>query len=201
MLKRQDALKLLRSIAQEAEIEIKETQDGPNTRVELVLRPDIELVPASLPGTIPSPERRYRVLHVEDIGRTADLVYYYLRNHYDVETVLTGEEGLAAAITTPFDFVLVDLKLGDGMDCLELTRLLRQTVNYAWTPIIAVTGFATRKDVERSMAAGCSAFLSKPFLKSDLLRIMQQLEERIIKPRLAGIEPNVSTPLGMNDHP
>jgi two-component system, sensor histidine kinase len=185
MLKRQDALKLVRSIAQEANIEIKETQDGPNTRVELVLAPDVEIVPASLPGTIPSPDRRYRVLHVEDIGRTADLVYYYLRSLYDVETVLTAEEALETALKQQYDFVLVDLKLGAGMDGLELTTLLRKTERYSWTPIIAVTGLATQRDVDRSMTAGCSAFLSKPFLKSDLLRILQQLEERIIKPRMS----------------
>jgi CheY-like chemotaxis protein len=186
MLKRQDALKLVRAIAEKANIELRETTDGPNTRVELVVQPDIELVPASLLDTIPAPERRYRVLHVEDIGRTADLVYYYLRNHYDVETVLTGEDGLQTALKQQYDFVLVDLKLGDGIDGLELTEMLRKTEMYSWTPIIAVTGFATRHDVDRSLAAGCSAFLSKPFLKSDLLRILQQLEERVLKPRLMG---------------
>ncbi|MDP4198285.1 MAG: response regulator [Bacteroidota bacterium] len=185
MMKRQEALRLIRTIAGHANVAISESDDGPNISVTLSLRPDIELVPPSPPGTVPEPGQRYRVLHIEDIGRTADLVYYYLRNHYDVDTAMTAEEGLKAALEHHYDYILTDLKLSEGMGGLELTKLFRQTSEYSWTPIIGVAGFATEEDVRLSMAAGCSAFLSKPFLKSDLLRILHELETRIIKVKAA----------------
>ncbi len=178
-------MRLIRTIASQAEAECSEIQDGPNVVLQISLRPDIELVPPSPPGSVPEPARRYQVLHVEDLDNTADLVYYYLRNNYDVLTVMTAEEGLKAALEKHYDYVLMDLNLGTGMGGLELTKLLRQTSEYSWTPIVAVTGFATDDDVKRSMAAGCSAFLSKPFLKSDLLRILHELEKRVINVKTA----------------
>jgi CheY-like chemotaxis protein len=190
MLKRQEVLQLLRTIVRDSEADMSESIEGANLVFHLTIGPDLELLPPSTYSDIPLPERRYRVLHVEDIGRTADLVFYYLRNHYDVDTVETATEGFEEAMKILYDFILVDLNLGDGMGGLQLTELLRKTERYAKTPIIAVTGFATRKDVDNSMAAGCSAFLSKPFLKSDLLRILQQLEERMIKPPSNAAEAN-----------
>ena len=174
MLNRDEAIRLLRSIAGYSDAEISESDDG--LTVQIRLKPDPAPAPPARP--VPQPSHRYRVLHVEDVDRASDLIYYYLRNKYDVDTEQTAETALERAMEIHYDFILMDLNLGKGMNGFELTELLRKTDRYATVPIVAISGYTTRKDVDRSIVAGCNAFLSKPFLKDDLLRLLHHLEAK-----------------------
>ncbi len=176
MLTRKDALRLIKSIADfaNAPLDIREEEDA--TVIEVRLKPEAA---QQIPSLAESTPRRYRVLHIEDTDRLADLVYYYLRTQYDVDTAQTGEEGLERALKQDYDYILMDLRLGDGMDGYQLTELLRGIERYATTPIIALSAYSSRRDVEKCIEVGCSAFISKPFLKDDLLKLMRQLEAKI----------------------
>lgn len=123
--------------------------------------------------------RRYKVLHMEDTDRTADLVFYYLRAIYDVDSEPTGEAALARALEHEYDYILLDLDLGKGMSAYDFAELIRETEHYASVPIIALAAYHSRNDVERCMKAGCTAFLSKPFLKEDLLHLMEELRSKV----------------------
>jgi len=179
MLKREEALRLIRSIVSLAGGSLTSRESVAELVLEVSLKPDEVFQGDGIgDGPLGSPKRRYSVLHVEDTGRFSDLVYYYLRENYDVESAQTGEEGLEKAMAKSYDYVLMDLKLGKGLSGYELTELLRKMDNYARIPIVAISGYTSRLDVEKCIEAGCSAFLSKPFLKEDLLRLMQKLEPR-----------------------
>lgn len=68
----------------------------------------------------------------------------------------------------------MDIGLKHGLSGIELTKILRKMPECAAIPIIAVTAFTLRKDKEDIMKAGCSYYLSKPFLKDELLRIVKK---------------------------
>jgi len=176
MLKREEALRIIRSVARFAGIDPAERTAGDDIILELRLPPDPDTQVRVTATPIPQPQRRYRVLNVDDTDRQSDLIYYYLRSHYDVETARNADEALMLALGEPYDYVLMDLKLRSGMSGFELAEVLRRTDTYARTPIVALSGYNARQDVERSIKAGCSAFLSKPFLKDDLLKMLHQLE-------------------------
>jgi len=63
------------------------------------------------------------------------------------------------------------------MDGYQATRFIRkhaQEVGMKPTPIIAITAHAFRADEERSLAAGCSAHLSKPIEKTKLINVINK---------------------------
>ncbi len=66
---------------------------------------------------------RARVLVVDDEKEHADAVALRLRNHYDVETVYSGERGLEVA-DDGFDVVLLDRRM-PGLSGDEVLRELR----------------------------------------------------------------------------
>ena len=191
MLQREEALRLIRSIVKFAGGALRETHAENDVILDVRLMPDPTPPRIPDPYIIPDPQRRYRVLNVDDIDRQNDLIYYYLRTKYEVQTARSAEEGLALAVTNDFDYVLMDLRLGNGrMSGFELTEALRKTERYSHAPIVAISGFNRKNDVEECIHAGCSAFLSKPFLKDDLLKMLHQLEPLVVENTSNGAQRN-----------
>ena len=72
----------------------------------------------------------------------------------------------------PYDVVITDLSLGQGMDGPELAHHLRSRGDPP--RILACTGSATHPVVERPRSFGFDACLTKPFLIHDLLEAVSQ---------------------------
>ena len=90
-----------------------------------------------------------------------------------------AEDGLLALellVKNDYDLVLTDIQM-PGLSGTELTQRLRQLpdAGRAATPIIALTANAFRADVERYLAAGVNACLTKPYDEATLYQIMEAL--------------------------
>jgi CheY-like chemotaxis protein len=59
-----------------------------------------------------------------------------------------------------------------GIDGLEATRRIRASEANGSIPIIAITSYAMRGDMEQILAAGCNGYFEKPI---DPLRIMDDI--------------------------
>ena len=115
-----------------------------------------------------------KVLVVEDDKDNLDLMTYVLkRAGYEVITAETGEEGVELAISERPLFIIMDINL-PGIDGLEATRRIRTSEADANIPIIAITSFAMRGDMEKALSAGCSGCFEKPI---DPLTIMEQIDK------------------------
>ena len=66
----------------------------------------------------------------------------------------------------------MDINLGEEIDGLMLTKMLREIKEFENTPIIAVTAFAMEKDRKNAFDAGCTNYLSKPFDQNTLLKMI-----------------------------
>ena len=85
-----------------------------------------------------------------------------------------GETALAWLSRCAPDIITVDVGL-PGISGLELVQLLRQRASTQNVPIVAITGWASAKDVERAKNAGCDVVLTKPCPPNTLLAEVQRL--------------------------
>ena len=108
----------------------------------------------------------------------------------DVETVEAGdfpEAVLMAQENAPFDLILTDLRM-PGMREFEGVRALRDAAPSV--PIVVVTGFESRTNLERCLEAGAQGFLpksSQPSVMVNALRVVL-LGEIYVPPSLFSSE-------------
>ncbi|NTU83823.1 MAG: response regulator, partial [Chloroflexales bacterium] len=102
---------------------------------------------------------------------------YLQARGYQVVVARNGLEALERAGEVCPDVILMDIQMPE-MDGLEAIRRLRARPACAVTPIIALTALAMPGDRERCLAAGASAYLTKPVSLKGLVETMARLLHR-----------------------
>ena len=143
---------------------------------------------------LPRFTRGRRVLVAEDNPTNRLIVVAMLQKQgLEADTVVNGNEALAAAATIAYDLVLMDMQM-PGMDGLQATRYIRQLPgSHGRIPIIGVTANAFREDHARCLAAGMQAVVTKPFRWADLARVMtpyMPLENEVPTDERRGADPS-----------
>ena len=87
---------------------------------------------------------------------------------YELIEAESGEEALTAVEAQRPDLILMDIQL-PVMDGYEATRRIRLNPELKSIPIIAVTSYALAGDEAKALAAGCTAYITKPFSPRALL--------------------------------
>ena len=126
-----------------------------------------------------------RILIVEDNQANMKLATLLLRNAgHEVLCAGDAEGGMALARTHRPDLILMDIQL-PGMDGLAATALLKKDPATARIPIIALTALAMKEDEEKSLVAGCDAYIAKPLRYQELYAAIDSLLDQRA-PRAAG---------------
>ena len=103
-----------------------------------------------------------KVLVIEDIETNLLLLRTILQKiGHQVIEARNGEDGVELAISQHPDLILMDIQL-PGMDGYMATKLIRENETTKNIPIIAITSYAMVGDREKTLAAGCTAYLEKP---------------------------------------
>jgi two-component system cell cycle response regulator DivK len=87
---------------------------------------------------------------------------------YDILEAVTGQEGIAKTMGCRPDLILMDIQL-PLLDGYEVIRRLKADPATAHIPIVAVTSYALSGDEARARAAGCDAYIAKPYSPRALL--------------------------------
>jgi PAS domain S-box-containing protein len=126
------------------------------------------------------PERplpKLRILLAEDSPDNRTITVAYLRDTpYRVEVAENGAIAFAKFTAGEYDVVLMDRQM-PVMDGLAATRAIReweQAIHRPPTPIIALTASALKGDQEEFVAAGCTAYLTKPIKQDVLLQAIRE---------------------------
>jgi two-component system, cell cycle response regulator DivK len=115
-----------------------------------------------------------RILVVEDQPDNRRILRDLLGNAgYELIEAETGEEALVALEAQRPDLILMDIQL-PVMDGYEATRRIRSNPELKSIPIIAVTSYALAGDEAKALAAGCTAYITKPFSPRALLAKVQE---------------------------
>jgi PAS domain S-box-containing protein len=90
----------------------------------------------------------------------------------NIDVAENGYVAVEKVKNKPFDIVLMDIQM-PVMDGFEAAKAIRMT-DGPWNgvPIIALTANATRKDIEKCLAAGMNDCIPKPFTPEDLFRAL-----------------------------
>lgn len=113
-----------------------------------------------------------KILVIEDNEQNCYLVSFILqKNEYRVTVARDGLEGMNKAKSEKPDLILVDIRL-PGMDGYEVTRQLRGLPEFKDVPIIALTAYAMKRDKEKALEAGCDAYIAKPIIPEEFIKVV-----------------------------
>ena len=117
-----------------------------------------------------------RVLVVEDEKKTASFVRKALQGEgFAVDVCHNGDDAWAAARTTPFDAIVLDIML-PGRDGLSLLRQLREHKNA--TPVLLLSARGEVNERVEGLNAGADDYLPKPFVIAELVARVRALGRR-----------------------
>jgi CheY-like chemotaxis protein len=113
-----------------------------------------------------------RVVVVDDHRDVALAVDYALRAlGHEVIIARDAKEALEAVIAHRPDLVLIDIVM-PVVDGWELARSIRALELPRQPRLVAISGFTSGEDRERSMAAGFDEHVAKPIGMADLERLL-----------------------------
>ncbi len=168
----------------------RSTASGSTFRVELAIATDPVDPAAVLAATsefaVPQAGASATILYIEDNLANLSLIEQILeaRPEWRLVPALQGRLGIDLAREHAPDVVLLDLHLPD-IPGEEVLRELRAAPRTANTPIIVISADATPKTVERLLAAGANAYLTKPLKVRQFLRTLDDIVSAA-PPRLPG---------------
>jgi len=117
-----------------------------------------------------------RILVVEDEKKVASFLRRGLEaEHHEVDVVHDGEAGIARALATEYDLIVLDLML-PRRDGLEVVRELRRRGRHV--PILVLTARATLTDKVTGLDVGADDYLTKPFEFAEFLARVRALLRR-----------------------
>jgi two-component system cell cycle response regulator DivK len=115
-----------------------------------------------------------RILVVEDEPNNLELALRIVRHAGHEATIATdGFAALELAREHRPQLILLDLQL-PKLDGWTVVKLLRKEPWAKQVPIVAVSASATPGDEDKAIAAGCSAFLAKPYYPAALREVLAQ---------------------------
>lgn len=111
------------------------------------------------------PEKQACILIAEDTDSNYDLLNAILGKNYRLIHAHDGMEAVIMYDEVKPDLILMDIKM-PNLDGLEATKIIRELS--ATVPIIVQSAYAYPQDQKAAKEAGCSDFISKPIVQSEL---------------------------------
>lgn len=120
-----------------------------------------------------------RILVIEDSASIRHMIeaLFAARGH-EVEAVPSGAKGVDSALAHCPDVVLLDLHLVGSFDGFEVCRRLRSGEATAGVPIIVISAMTDTASKQRALDAGATAYYTKPFSPTALLKEIESLRLR-----------------------
>jgi signal transduction histidine kinase len=138
-------------------------------------------VPESAPGQeVPEEQkgRHLRILLAEDNPINTRIAVGLLKlKKWEVECAVNGIEAVSKFSASVFDLVLMDIQMPE-MDGLEATVRIREieaSGRLTPTPVIGLSAYAMKEDIERAIDCGVDDYLTKPFKPNELYALIENL--------------------------
>jgi response regulator RpfG family c-di-GMP phosphodiesterase len=111
---------------------------------------------------------RDRVLIVDDSHDNIRILVALLRDKYELETAVSGEECLSKILGFGPELVLLDIMM-PGLDGYEVCRRIKDSPLGGFTQVILISGRASPAERLKGYDAGADDYLVKPFDHDELV--------------------------------
>ncbi|MFS0519235.1 response regulator [Nostoc sp. UIC 10607] len=119
-----------------------------------------------------TPQKVHKIVSVDDSPTILKEISHFLENeNFSVVTINDPVKAVLSIIRHKPDLILLDLNML-GIDGYELCRIIRNNSIFQKTPIIFVTGNKGIVDKVKAKLVGASGYLTKPFTRAELLKIV-----------------------------
>lgn len=123
-----------------------------------------------------------KILLVEDNEMNRDMLSRRLtRKGFEVVMAEDGQKGVDMATAENPDLILMDMSL-PVVDGWEATRRIKASDDTKSIPIIALTAHAMAGDKEKTIAAGCDDYDTKPI---ELPRLLEKINSMLEKAKVS----------------
>ncbi len=120
-----------------------------------------------------------RILVIENSDSIRHMIEALVRARgHEVEAVSNGAKGIDSALMQPPDAILLDLHLPGGFDGFDVCQKLRQARATHAVPIIIISALADEASKQRALDAGATAYYTKPFSPTALLKEIEWIPVR-----------------------
>lgn len=116
-----------------------------------------------------------RLLVVEDNAPLLESITQILRDEFEVDTAVDGEDGLYLALQNIYDAILLDVMM-PGMDGFEVIQRIRD--EKIETPVLFLTAKDSLEDRVKGLDFGGDDYLVKPFQAPELKARIRALLRR-----------------------
>lgn len=125
-----------------------------------------------------APEKK--ILIVEDDRTTALIEKLYLEElgYQITKIVANGEQAIEMTGKLKPDLVLMDIKLGKGMDGIDAGEVINKEFGI---PVVLVTAYTDEALLERAMLTKFAGYINKPIREKDLLATIEIALSKIKK--------------------
>lgn len=116
-----------------------------------------------------------RILIAEDEPSIVISLEFLLKEAgHDVTVARDGAEALRRIAADPPDLVVLDVML-PSVNGFEVCRRLRDNPETRRIPVLMLTARGRESEVEKGLAAGADAYMTKPFATKELVRAVTEL--------------------------
>ena len=128
------------------------------------------------------------ILIIEDNKEVRDNLYDILSlAGYQPRAAENGKQGLEMAFAASPDLILCDVMMRD-LDGFGVLQILQSREETQHIPVVFVTAKSELEDMRRGMNLGADDYITKPFYKDELLRVLEvRLRKNKIRQKAQGI--------------
>lgn len=118
------------------------------------------------------------ILIIDDNKDLANIYgkFFTLAGH-EVSVAYGGEEGIAKAKEQKPDVILCDIAMA-GLNGYTVAQRLREDPELQQAYLVAISGYGSEQDVERSLEAGFDQHLCKPVSFEIMLQTLEERQRR-----------------------
>jgi len=98
------------------------------------------------------------------------------QNGYDVMIAFSGEEAIEIIAEKKVDLILLDIML-PVIDGFEVCQRVRENPQWDKIKIILLTALGSDANVEKGLALGADAYITKPFSNIEMVNKVKELLE------------------------